>query len=65
MHLRPADLQRGGEGISSFYIKQSIYLAFFGVLVELGQSNIWLSNEFQESHGQRSSNEQMQLESVH
>jgi hypothetical protein len=64
MHLRPADLQRGGEGLSSFYIKQSIYLAFFGVSVELGQSDIWLSNEFQESHRQRSSNKQTQLESV-
>lgn len=29
MHLPLAALQDGGEGISSFYIKRSIYLAFF------------------------------------
>ena len=32
MHLPLADLQNGGEGISSFYVKRSIYLAFFGPL---------------------------------
>lgn len=39
MHLDPSDLQRGGEGISSFYVKRSIYLAFFGSLVQSGESS--------------------------
>lgn len=64
MHLRQADLQRGGEGISSFYIKQSIYLAFFGVSNELGQPNVWLLNESRESNKQSSANEPTQPESI-
>jgi hypothetical protein len=32
MHVPLAELQRGGQGISSFYVKRSIYLAFFGDL---------------------------------
>ena len=32
MHLPLAELQKAGQGISSFYVKQSIYLAFFGDL---------------------------------
>ncbi|KFY47181.1 hypothetical protein V494_00117, partial [Pseudogymnoascus sp. VKM F-4513 (FW-928)] len=65
MHLRPVDLRRGGEGVSSFFIKQSIYLAFFGVSTELGQSNIRIHNDNQESHRQLSVNEPTQSESAH
>jgi hypothetical protein len=43
MHLPLAELQRGGEGISSFYVKQSIYLAFWGPLDRSDQSSASLN----------------------
>ncbi|KFY96898.1 hypothetical protein V498_02409 [Pseudogymnoascus sp. VKM F-4517 (FW-2822)] len=43
MHLSLAELQRGGEGISSFYVKQSIYLAFWGPLDQSDQSSALLN----------------------
>ncbi|KFY28058.1 hypothetical protein V491_00664 [Pseudogymnoascus sp. VKM F-3775] len=43
MHLPLADLQRGGEGMSSFYVKQSIYLAFWGPLDQLGHASASLT----------------------
>ncbi|OBT59293.1 hypothetical protein VE04_00377 [Pseudogymnoascus sp. 24MN13] len=43
MHLPLAELQRGGEGISSFYVKRSIYLAFWGGLDQCNQSSALLN----------------------
>ena len=43
MHLPLAELKRGGEGISSFYVKQSIYLAFWGPLDQSDQSSASLN----------------------
>ncbi|KFZ24817.1 hypothetical protein V502_00702 [Pseudogymnoascus sp. VKM F-4520 (FW-2644)] len=43
MHLPLAELQRGGEGISSFYVKRSIYLAFWGGLDQCDQSSASLN----------------------
>ncbi|KFY03482.1 hypothetical protein V490_00177 [Pseudogymnoascus sp. VKM F-3557] len=43
MHLPLAELQRGGEGISSFYVKRSIYLAFWGGIDQSDQSNASLN----------------------
>jgi len=50
MHLPLAEFQRVGEGLSSFYIKRSIYLAFFGSFTEAAQSNASLLNATQETH---------------
>lgn len=50
MHLPLAELQRGGEGISSFYVKRSIYFAFWGPLDQPGQSSASLLNTSQETH---------------
>ena len=50
MHLPLAEFQRGGEGLSLFYIKRPIYLAFFGSFTEAAQTNASPLNPTQEAH---------------